>query len=340
MFHSDQISGRGGEAELRSVDKPFGVMFHHMTDHGRHPYIQGALTQPELRAFLARPNGYRILGANEWLDRYFSNTLKSDELCITFDDALRSQYDIARPVLNEFGLTAFWFVYSSVFEGNLELFEVNRYFRNTCFSSMPEFYDAFLAKALVRYPERRLAEVIRSPAATSHLDEFGFYTEQDRVFRFMRDHVLSTDEYNDVMLSLMACYGYDPASKSGDIWMKDDDLRELSADGHRIGLHSYSHPVNFRRLPVQDQISEYWRNSLHLARVLGSQPNIMAHPSNSYNDTTLMILKAIGVEVGFRSNDTLRNATALELSRLDYKLMELGSVASDGTEVGERNGVY
>ena len=53
-----------------------------------------------------------ILPADEWMARATSDRLDENDLCLTFDDALRCQYDVALPVLEKYGLTAFWFVYS------------------------------------------------------------------------------------------------------------------------------------------------------------------------------------------------------------------------------------
>ena len=41
----------------------------------------------------------RILPAREWQDRLQRGALRSVDLCLTFDDALRCQFDVARPVL-------------------------------------------------------------------------------------------------------------------------------------------------------------------------------------------------------------------------------------------------
>ena len=46
-------------------------------------------------------------------------------MCLTFDDAVKSQIDIALPILEQFKIKSFFFVYSSIFDGkpdNLELF--------------------------------------------------------------------------------------------------------------------------------------------------------------------------------------------------------------------------
>ena len=62
---------------------------------------------------------------------------------MSFDDALKSQYDIAIPILNEYGLDAFFFIYSSVFDENPSLLEIYSYFRNTYYENIEKFYIEF-----------------------------------------------------------------------------------------------------------------------------------------------------------------------------------------------------
>src|SRR5690348_4468616 len=121
---------------------PRGIMFHHFSD-AVHPRGQGAISEDDLVCmirFLGREN---ILDAPEWMDRALAGRLGEDEVCLTFDDALRCQYDVAAPVLADFGISGFWFVYSSVFEGGLEPLEIYRYFRTVAFPDIDAFCDAF-----------------------------------------------------------------------------------------------------------------------------------------------------------------------------------------------------
>ena len=88
---------------------PHGVMFHHFFD-ARHPAGQGAISAGQLADLIAFLGRDRILPAAEWQRQAEAGTLAPDALCLTFDDNLRCQYDVALPVLRDEGLTAFWFV--------------------------------------------------------------------------------------------------------------------------------------------------------------------------------------------------------------------------------------
>ena len=86
-------------------------MFHRFHASNLLPRSQGSLNEIEFDLILQNIGIKNILSPDEWMNKIKSNTLKSNDLCITFDDGLKSQYDIALPILDKYGLKAFWFVF-------------------------------------------------------------------------------------------------------------------------------------------------------------------------------------------------------------------------------------
>ena len=84
-----------------------------------------------------------ILNASEFFFRLNENKLKPNHVCITFDDALKSQVDIAIPVLQDLNIKCYYFVYSSIFTNKPDLLEVYRFFRNNFYKNNNEFYRQF-----------------------------------------------------------------------------------------------------------------------------------------------------------------------------------------------------
>lgn len=295
---------------------PHGLMFHHFhNDH--HPMGQGAISAEQLGRILDCYEG-RIVPADEWLSRASAGTLGDDAVCLTFDDALKCQIDVAMPVLARRGLTAFWFVYSSVFQGNVEPLEVFRYFRTTEFENFDQFCDAFMGIAKELYLDPAGIAVSRNEVET-YLPEFPFYSGNDRLFRFVRDRVLTVDQYEETMMVLMADRKFNLQAARGKLWMTDFDLTMLGSTGHIVGLHSYSHPLRIGRLDRDKQADEYRQNAVHVECVTGRKPLAMSHPCNSYNADTLSILRNIGVQVGFCSNMAKGPAAShLEFPREDH----------------------
>ena len=302
-----------------------GVRLHHFKN-AEHTNGQGALTADTFEEMLLAIGLERILSAEEWQDRAWLNKLEPQHVCLTFDDNLKCQYDVALPILDKYKKTAFWFAYSSVFRGELELFELYRYFRTTQYNDVDEFYSDFFALAANHYPDR-VPKIIREFPSSEYLRQFSYYSETDRLFRFLRDEFLGLASYNDLMIRLFEKTGFDVRLAAKRLWLDDEHLAELDRAGHVIGLHSYTHPTKITDLSAEDQESEYARNYEHLTGVLGKQIKAVAHPNGRYDDRTLAILNRLGVTTGFRADlDFLDNRSRLELPRKDHAILasELG----------------
>jgi peptidoglycan/xylan/chitin deacetylase (PgdA/CDA1 family) len=295
----------------------YGVMFHHFHDD-QHPQVQGSISARQLAELIEHVGRDDILPAQDWMRRAVQGALSDNDICLTLDDALRCQYDVALPVLRDLGLTAFWFVYSSVFEGTIESLEVYRYFRTTQFPSIDDFYEQFFVAVSAALPNE-YASALDGFDPDAYLPGFPFYTRNDRTFRYLRDDVLEPARYDAVMTSMIKSSGFDGAGIAGKLWMTDGHLRTLHAEGHVIGLHSYSHPTHLSALSPESQKEEYRKNFNHLQRVLGRAPTSMAHPCNSYGPETLRILQELGIGLGFRANmEILTAGSPFEFPREDH----------------------
>lgn len=295
---------------------PHGLMFHHFFN-AQHPKGQGAIDATTFNRVLDL-YGNRIRSAHEWTDRAIEGSLSDTDVCLTFDDALKCQVDVALPILEARGLTAFWFVYSSVFEGNVETLEIFRYFRTTEFESFEQYCDAFMDAAQVRF-SNKLVVGLKNADIGGYLSEFPFYSYQDRLYRFVRDRILTTSEHEACHWRMMQAKHFDIDAARANLWMTDGDIRTLSANGHCVGLHSYSHPIRIETLPIEEQRLEYEKNFTHLHATTNSRPRVMSHPCNSYNTETIAILKELGIEIGFCSNLSKGRAkSSLEIPREDH----------------------
>jgi len=294
-----------------------GVMFHHFHDDF-HARGQGSISAGDLVRLINQIGRNRILPAGEWLERACHNTLRDGEICLTFDDCLLCQYDVALPVLRDLDLTAFFFVYSSVLQGNIEMLEVYRHFRMTGFESVDAFYDAFFAAVGSSSSSYRVSQALLRFNPREYLAQFPFYTSSDRKFRFVRDDVLGPDAYHGVMNEMLAEHDVDRHAVARRLWMTADHVRQLHTAGHVIGLHSHSHPTRLQRFSPQQQRDEYTENWKTVRQITGSPAMAMSHPCNSYSPYTLAILRQLGVRVGFRANMMQSEYCSLEHPREDH----------------------
>jgi len=221
-------------------------------------------------------------------------------------------------------VTAFWFIYSSVFEGRGGTLEVYRRFRTTAFPELDTFYDEFFHRAFSSASGKIARAVVEDGAIQELRAAFPFYSVNDAKFRLIRDRALPPAQYEQIMDGMMAARGVQVEELAKGLWMSDDHLRYLSRHGHVVGLHSYSHPTVLAALSCDEQREEYAQNAAHLSAVCGQRPVAMAHPANSYNDETLAIVRELGIRCGFRSNSVpprpggVLNPSVWELAREDH----------------------
>lgn len=275
-------------------------MFHHLHSN-KHLPAQGSLSASDFSDMLDwLGKNFNLIGAKDYLKRFEQSQLTNNDICLSFDDALLCQYDIAVPILEKRGIDAFFFVYSSVFHGMPVNLEVFRHFRTNCFPDIDDFYRQFFKLVEIEY-EGDLEQHFSQYQNQDYLNSFPFYTENDKWFRYIRDQVLGPANYEQLMLDLMASRGFSPSEIIKDLWMSEDDLKKISKQGHLVGLHSYSHPTQMSKLSYQEQRQQYKKNLEHLDAVIG-EVVCMSHPCGDYNDDTLKILEELGIRIGFRSS--------------------------------------
>ena len=276
------------------------IMFHHLHNE-KHLPAQGSLSATDFSEMLDwLGSRYNLLGAKEYLQRFESAALEKNDICLSFDDALLCQYDIAIPVLDKYDLDAFFFIYSSVFSGDPDNLEVFRYFRTNNFMDIDDFYKQFF----VLVEEELSAEFFNHRNIYNSLDylsAFPFYSENDKWFRYLRDQALGPSRYNELMIHLMRLKNFSPKAIIADLWMSEQDLKDIANRGHVVGLHSFNHPTQMSKLSFEEQYIQYKKNFEHLTSVVGSVVS-MSHPCGDYNEYTLEILHDLGIRIGFRSS--------------------------------------
>jgi peptidoglycan/xylan/chitin deacetylase (PgdA/CDA1 family) len=294
-------------------------MFHHFHDEFHLP-AQGSLSSSDFDLMISwLRDRYDILDAQEYHNRFMSQTLKNTDICLSFDDALKCQYDIALPLLRKNNISAFFFVYSSAFSDTPDFLEIFRYFRNTQFDSIDEFYKYFF-DFLIKDDKDEYLKHQNKYSSLNYLSRFPFYSENDKWFRYLRDQYLGNNNYSNIMLELITDKGLDINEAKKNLWMREDELLKIHENGHVVGLHSYSHPTEMSKLTADQQLKEYQQNFTHLSKVLKtSEITSMSHPCGDYNLDTLSLLKGMGMQIGFRSNMGVKEIKSpLEIPREDH----------------------
>ncbi len=306
---------------INSVQFPHGLMFHRVHRAISSGLGQGSITDREFEYILHCVGLKNILSADEWLYKLKHNKLNAQDICITFDDGLKCQYEICLPILEKYSIKAFWFIYSSVFEKGLVKSEIYSYFSAKYFKDINEFFNTFFSNCdkaiLAQLNEQKFKKYSR---ATQRL--FPFYSTNDLKYRFIRNELSSQKKFENIMGKMMHNKRANISQIAKGLWFTNRDLKNISAKGHCVGLHSYNHPFRIVKLSRKKQLDEYVKNFEHIKRICNKKIVAMSHPLNSYSKVTLKILSNIGIVCGFRSNMVPPNGekinpNCLEIARED-----------------------
>ncbi|MBU74876.1 MAG: xylanase [Rhodospirillaceae bacterium] len=294
-------------------------MFHHFHGVG-HTSGQGSISSDQFAEILDwLQQQYTILDAHDFQVAALSGTLRPKDICLSFDDALRCQFDLALPVLKSYKIKAFFFIYSAPLCGIDNYLEIFRDFRNSSFENIDEFYIQFFSQ--VKGEIHKTYDTYMKVFLDSHyLGDYPFYSGNDRWFRFLRDQVLGPELYHNTMIKMLDMHDYKLSEASKRLWMSENHVAHLFKNGHLIGLHSFSHPTAIRQLSRTEQKTEYQKNKAHLCKLLGKTGiSSMSHPCGDYNADTLSVLNELGIKIGFNSSMAyVENRGPLEIPREDH----------------------
>ena len=303
-----------------------GIMFHHFHDNEIHIKSQGSIDKNDFYKiinFIGREN---ILDADIFFEKFKQNKLKNNEVCLTFDDAIKCQIDIALPILEELKIKSFFFVYTSMFEGKPDNLEIFRFFRTKYFNNINEFYDNFykvLDKDIKSFFEKNRNKIKEKKM------KFPFYTIEDIKFRLVRDVFLTKSQYDENMFKMIKQKNLNYKEFYKKLFFQKSDLQKLNNLGHLIGLHSHNHPTLLEKLNLDEQKNEYEKCLSLISSILSKPKNeikYMSHPCGSYTNDTLEVLKELGIELGFKQIMTIEtekgmskvNNSFLEIAREDH----------------------
>ena len=111
-----------------------------------------------------------------------------------------------------------------------------------------------------------------------------------KIFEQHVEHILK-NIFENMMENFFKKYNLNINKFANKIWMNKKDVINLSTSGHMIGMHSFSHSSQMSKLSKNEQELEYKKNYNHLKSICKKKIITMSHPLNSYNHTTLKILK-------------------------------------------------
>lgn len=301
-----------------------GIMFHHFHDKKNFLKSQGSISKEEFLKIIEKIGIKNILNADLFEKQLYQKKIKSNQVCLTFDDGLLCQYKIVYPLLRKLKIKAFWFVYTSIFTNKPSPLEIYREFRNNYFKDINEFYNFFFSDNFFIKNKEKFNKFKKKIKKEIKFKKkiFPFYSNNDLLFRLTRDQFLSQNQYVEIMKRIMKTKKVKTSKIIKKLFIKKKHIVEMKKNGQVFGLHSHNHPTNINKLNYKDQINEYKINLKYLKKITKTNITCMSHPCGEYNKKLLNFFLKKKITLGFKSNmsptNNKINSSNLEIAREDH----------------------
>jgi len=229
----------------------------------------------------------------------------------TFDDSLRPTMKAVLPILQRNKVQAIFFINTApLINQSLNLIEKQRILQYVG-SDYATFFREFCQTALEMFPhlpQNKFAdtEKNREFAKQNYHPEFTFYSPLERYYRLLRDDYLKMEEHKAI-IDEMFDNNFDEYEWINMINLRENDLLKIREEGHIIAGHSHTHPFNMKKLNHHLQEAEIKQNLKEIEKILNEPISIYAHPSNSFDETTINVLKQYGIKCAFKADYTFKS---------------------------------
>jgi peptidoglycan/xylan/chitin deacetylase (PgdA/CDA1 family) len=204
---------------------------------------------------------------------------------VTFDDALRDQYEFAADVLDRRGVPAVFFAPMRPFADDAERGE------NRSPWTTQHLLHALAEELGWRELERRVDEALGpvpiDAAAMNHL--YHYEVESKRRLKYTMAFALPEPRARGVLQWINQSVGL----LASEWFMSAHELLELQSSGHAVGGHGFDH-VAFSNLTPREQAAEMQRSQAVMSRLLGAMPRSIAFPFGRSTSETAIIALGCG----------------------------------------------
>ncbi|HLO78444.1 MAG TPA: polysaccharide deacetylase family protein [Magnetospirillum sp.] len=245
--------------------------------------------------------------------------LPSKGVYLSFDDGIRDHVTNVLPVLQRRGLEGSFFVPGSILaeDGRLPPLERQR-FLQYAFGDYPTFLAAFVATVQERFGIAGLGMTEENLGRMGdYLADYAFYTDEERYYRWLRDTVLTPEQFLAVVDQLFAARFPDERALFATYYLSANELAELKAAGMVVGAHGYVH----EHLPrLADPRADMERGMAAIEGVIGERPWIASYPYGSYDQGTVALMRDLRMAFAFTTQNqiaTLDRGNPYEIRRLD-----------------------
>ncbi len=225
----------------------------------------------------------------------FENIVKKNlnkNFIYTFDDSLKSQFYLAKPILEKYKLKGIFFCNTFQFRKKFNYHELSKFFINLYYKKKIVFYLDFLE-------ELKNKNCITNKKINILKKKFPYYSINEIKLRILRSE--NSNLYNSILKKLFKKKKFNFKNYQKKIFMNKSEIFKLSKN-HVIGAHTHSHYFNFDKLSNNIQKKEILLNKNILEKLIKKKIFHFSYPIGKYNSTCLKILKELKINFAFKNN--------------------------------------
>lgn len=211
---------------------------------------------------------------------------------VTFDDGLRSQFELALPVLERLGVPGLFFVPGRPLAERRALY-VHRIHRLRELVPDGELAELLEARSLA----------VSTEAATVH---YAYDTPEAARVKYLLNVALPLGEREAVLAEASAHVELDEEALCDELYMPAEQVRELEVKHAAVGAHSFAHEP-LALLDADTLRRDLEASSAVLERVTGRRPAAISYPHGSLEAVTPEVAQA-AAEAGFAVGFTMERA--------------------------------
>lgn len=279
-------------------------------------YIREDFTTPYPSIFGLTPLQFRkqleqlsdfggFISQNELLD-YRKKPLDKNYFLISFDDGLKEQYELAKPILEAMGIPYIFFINTANF-GNKKVSLVHKIHLVRSQLAPEKLLQKLQANSLTKNEKK---------AALLH---YNYDTEENAILKYFLNFKLSFEQQEDLIEPLFSTF-FDEEELAEDLYFSEEMLQELHLKGV-LASHSHRH-LPLGRLASSEVKKEMENTQSFFMKTFGQRAKALSYPYGSRDSCEGIgdILQETGFKLGFTMERAANNSLhedSLLLARYD-----------------------
>lgn len=296
-------------------------MYHYTRDlkHSRYPEIKGLDVNLFREQIAFMKSNFNIVTMEQVLEAISTkDKLPEKALLLTFDDGYADNYNVAMPILEEYGVQGSFFIPGKTFTTH-QLLDVNKIHYVLASANIYNLVED-LKKEMDYYRGQEFQYASTEELFAKYAVASRFDIKETVFVKQMLQTVLPEKLRNIISSKLFAKYvGVTEEQLAYELYMSEEQIRTMKRHGMFIGIHGYDH-YWLGNLPVEQMENDISLALDALDEFVDRKQWVMNYPYGNYNKDVLAYISKQGACLGLTTEVRLADIdkdNPLELPRLD-----------------------